>query len=120
MQNPLNRMALCLCLMAAAPFAAQAHGHHHDADLARAAVPDETPQQRYRNAIREAGGGLKVGLAQCREQAAGRKACEAEARSRYQEDMRQAREMLSNPQARPVNEVGGPIRATETVIERRP
>lgn len=119
MMKPLKPMALCLWL-AVAPFAAQAHSHQHEAELARAGVPDETPQQRYRSALREAGGGLKVGLAQCREQAAGRKACEAEARSRYQEDMRLAREMLRNPQARPVNEVGGPIRATETVIEKRP
>jgi hypothetical protein len=34
--------------------------------------------------------------------------------------MAQAREMLRNPQARPVNETGGPIRSTETVTVIRP
>lgn len=92
----------------------------HSASLERADVPDTTPQQRYRSAIREAGGGLKVGLEECRSLVAERKACEAAARARYQEDMAQARAMLRDPQARPVNEVGGPIRSTETVTVIRP
>jgi len=92
----------------------------HTASLERADVPDTTPQQRYRSAIREAGGGLKVSLEECRTLAAERKACEARARARYQADMAEARAMLRNPQAGPVNEVGGPIRSTETVTVTRP
>ncbi len=87
------------------------------AALARTERPDTTPQQRYQSAIREAGGGLKVALEECRGGAAAqRKSCEAEARANYKQDMAQAREMLRNPQARPVNEVGEPIQATETTI----
>jgi hypothetical protein len=89
-----------------------------EASLARGAVPDTTPQQRYQTAIREAGGGLKVSLAECREMAsADRKSCESQARSRYQADMAKARAMLKDPSIGPVNVVGGPIRSTETVYE---
>ncbi|WP_119966213.1 hypothetical protein [Simplicispira lacusdiani] len=109
---------LSLLLASAVPGAALAQSY--DAELARADVPDTTPQQRYRSAIREAGGGLKIGLAECRALPAGRQACEAEARARYQEDMRAAKRMLEDPQARPVNEMGGPIRATETITVTRP
>jgi hypothetical protein len=89
-----------------------------EASLARGAVPDTTPQQRYQTAIREAGGGLKVSLAECREMAAAdRKSCESQARARYQDDMAKARAMLRDPSIGPVNVVGGPIRSTETVYE---
>ena len=118
MPKHLHPILLLLSLAAAMPGVALAQSH--EAELARAAEPDTTPQQRYRSAIREAGGGLKIGLAECRALAAGRQACEAEARARYQEDMRQAKRMLEDPQARPVNEVGGPIRSTETVTIIRP
>ena len=92
----------------------------HTASLERADVPDTTPQQRYRSAIREAGGGLKFSLEEGRALAAERKACEAQARARYQADMAEARALLRNPQAGPVNVVGGPIRSTETVTVIRP
>ena len=89
-----------------------------EASLARGAVPDTTPQQRYQTAIREAGGGLKVSLAECREMAAAdRRSCESQARARYQADMAKARAMLKDPSIGPVNVVGGPIRSTETVYE---
>ncbi|NMM79409.1 hypothetical protein B2J86_00435 [Acidovorax sp. SRB_14] len=85
------------------------------AELMRGERPDTTPQQRYQSAIREAGGGLKVALQECRgEPTAQRKSCEADARANYKQDMAQAQEMLRNPQARPVNEVGQPVQATET------
>lgn len=92
----------------------------HEASLARADLPDLTPQQRYRSALREAGGGLKIGLEECRALAAGRSTCEAQARARYQDDLAAARALLRDPQARPVNEVGGPIRSSETVTVIRP
>ena len=93
-----------------------------EASLARGAVPDTTPQQRYQTAIREAGGGLKVSLEECRAMAAPeRKSCESPARARYQADMAAARAILrGDPNAGPVNVVGGPIRSTEQVYEVKP
>ncbi|MBT9513428.1 MAG: hypothetical protein IV104_13900 [Acidovorax sp.] len=89
-----------------------------EASLARGAVPDSTPQQRYQSAIREAGGGLKVGLEECRVMAAvERRGCETQARTRYQADMAAAKALLKDPSAGPVNVTGGPIRSTETVYE---
>ncbi|WP_026435039.1 hypothetical protein [Acidovorax sp. JHL-9] len=88
-----------------------------EASLIRGAVPDTTAQQRYQSAIREAGGGLKVSLEECKAMPQGkeRQGCEAEARLRYQQDMADARAMRSNPDKGPVNITGGPIRSTETV-----
>lgn len=93
-----------------------------EASLARGAVPDTTPQQRYDTAIREAGGGLKVSLEECRSMAAAeRRSCESQARARYQQDMANARAIRrGDPNAGPVNVVGGPIRSTETVYQVRP
>ena len=93
-----------------------------EAALMRGASPDTTAQQRYQSAIREAGGGLKVSLQECKAVPQGneRKGCEAEARQRYQQDMADARAMRSNPNLGPVNITGGPVRSTETVIEVKP
>jgi len=93
-----------------------------EASLMRGAVPDTTAQQRYQSAIREAGGGLKVSLEECRAMPPGkeRKGCEADARSRYQQDMANARAMRTNPNLGPVNITGGPIRSTETVTTVTP
>lgn len=108
--------ALTLGGLAFAPSVALAQSE--EASLQRGAVPDVTPQQRYQSAIREAGGGLKVSLEECRAMmAAERRACESQARSRYQADMAAAKAMLRDPSAGPVNVVGGPIRSTETVYE---
>lgn len=103
----------------ALPTGALAQGD--EASLARGAVPDTTPQQRYHSAIREAGGGLKVSLEECRAMAAAdRKACESQARARYQAEMAAAKALLKDPSAGPVNVVGGPIRSTETVYVVKP
>jgi hypothetical protein len=92
-----------------------------EASLPRGASPDATPQQRYQTAIREAGGGLKVSLEECRTLVAvERKGCESTARARYKADMDAARAMLRNPDARPVNIVGEPVRGTETTYVIRP
>ena len=110
--------ALTLGALSAASPAAWAQGD--EASLERGAVPDMTPQQRYQSAIREAGGGLKVSLEECRAMVvADRKGCESLARSRYQNDMSAAKAMLRNPSAGPINVVGGPIRSTETIVEIR-
>ena len=113
------RPLLCTSLLAPflmAPLAASAQ--NYDASLERGARPDTTPQQRYQTAIREAGGGLKLSLADCRMQAvAQRKSCEGEARMRYKQDMEKAREMRNNPQAMPYQVESGPVRMTETPIK---
>lgn len=91
------------------------------ASLARGAQPDTTAQQRYQSAIREAGGGLKVAKAECQQEPAqARKACLTEAQARYKEDMAQAKAMLKNPELRPANAVGGPIRSTEVTTVIKP
>jgi len=109
-------VACALGGLLALPTGALAQGD--EASLARGAVPDTTPQQRYQSAIREAGGGLKVSLEECRAMAAAdRKACESQARARYQADMAAAKSLLKDPSPGPVNVVGGPIRSTETVYE---
>ena len=63
--------------------------------LARGAVADMTPQQRYRTAINEAGGGYKLYLAECAGLAtAERTACRREAKAVYDRDMAAARAIL--------------------------
>ena len=121
-QFRLNRIsfgfaaALALGGLLTIPNAAWAQSE--EASLQRGSVPDVTPQQRYQSAIREAGGGLKVSLEECRAlMAAERKSCESQARTRYKADMATAKAMLRDPSAGPVNIVGGPIRSTETVYE---
>lgn len=97
------------------------HAQGDEASLQRGAMADVTPQQRYNTAIREAGGGMKVALEECRTLAASeRRACESQARARYQADMAAAKEFLRNPNARPVNVVGGPIRSTESTYVVKP
>lgn len=123
----MNKLTRCAAFAAASACAivlsvpGAALAQSEEASLARGARPDETPQQRYQTAIREAGGGLKVSLEECRAQApAERKSCQKEAQARYKADMAQAKEMLRNPNARPVNVVGEPVRSTETTITTKP
>lgn len=63
--------------------------------LERGAVEDTTPQQRYRTAINEAGGGYKLYLVECASMpAAERTACRREAKAVYDRDMAAARQIL--------------------------
>lgn len=63
--------------------------------IERGAVADATPQQRYQTAIKEAGGGYKLYLAECAAMAAAeRTACRREAKTLYDRDMAAARAML--------------------------
>ncbi|MDA8520892.1 hypothetical protein [Acidovorax sp. NCPPB 4044] len=111
-------LALAVSAVSAAP---PVPARVDDASLARGGRPDTTAEQRYQSAIREAGGGLKVALEECRQGGApARKACESEARKRYQADMAEARSLRRNPDARPVNVTGGPIKETETRTVVRP
>ncbi len=112
-------IALVVGVSFASPSTVYAQGD--EASLQRGAVADMTPQQRYSTAIREAGGGMKVALEECRTLAAAeRRPCEAQARARYQADMAAAKEFLRNPNARPVNVTGGPIRGTESTYVVKP
>lgn len=95
-----------------------ASAQNYQASLERGAHPDSTPEQRYRTAIREAGGGLKLALAMCREQAGARASCERQARATYQQDMAFARELRRNPDARPTEVPDTPIESTEIVTVR--
>lgn len=107
--------SLAVLMSAPAMVAAQ----NYDASLERGARPDTTAEQRYQTAIREAGGGLKVAMAECRTMPANeRKACTDEAQSNYKKDMALAREMRKNPDARPFSVKGGEVRMTgETPIK---
>lgn len=63
--------------------------------LERGAVADSTPQQKYRTAINEAGGGYKLYLEECATMAAAeRTACRREAKAVYDRDMAAARQLL--------------------------
>ena len=120
--RPASVLVSALALGGALSLPAAAQSQSDEASLARGAVPDTTPQQRYQSAIREAGGGLKVSLEECRAMpTAERKVCESEARARYQADMAAAKALLrGDPSAGPVNVTGGPIRSTETVYVVKP
>lgn len=65
--------------------------------LERGSVADMTPQQRYQTAIKEAGGGYKLYLAECASMAsAERTACRRDAKALYDRDMAAARAILRN------------------------
>ncbi len=114
------------CLLAAG--VAQAQGNlplratEDEAELARGAVPDATPAERYNTALREAHGARKNNLAECRTVAAAeRRACQAQAQEQFKADMAIANQLKANPRARPVKVEGGYPRMTSktTIIERR-
>ena len=64
--------------------------------LAKGAVEDVTPQQKYNTAIREAGGGYKEWLRECNNGPADlRRACSAEAKATYDRDMARAKLILA-------------------------
>lgn len=63
--------------------------------LQRGAVEDVTPQQKYRSAIREAGGAYKESLRDCnRTPGFDRRACTLDAKVAYDRDMAEARLIL--------------------------
>lgn len=95
-----------------------ASAQNYEASLDRGAQPDVSAQQRYQTAIREAGGGLKLSLAACREDAASRKACEREAQTRYREDMNYARALRANPEMQTTGVPNSPIVSTEVITVR--
>lgn len=65
--------------------------------LAKGAIEDVTPQQKYNTAIREAGGGYKEWLRECNNGPAElRRACTAEAKATYDRDMKLAKSILTS------------------------
>lgn len=63
--------------------------------LAKGAIEDVTPQQKYRTAIREAGGGYKEWLRECDHMpTADRGTCRRDAKATYDRDMAQAQWIL--------------------------
>ncbi|MBF9263215.1 hypothetical protein [Paracidovorax cattleyae] len=111
---------LSACIML--PMGAQAAGAGgEDASLARGATPDTTAGQRYQSAVREAGGGLKLSIAECRSgDAASRSACESEARKRYREEMDAAKALLHPPGVRSAKPQPGPNKEPEPRIVGKP
>ena len=83
-----------LSLLAAATFS-HASVESDARSLAGGAVEDVTPQQKYRTAIREAGGGYKEWLRECDQMpSADRRACVLDAKATYDREMAQARLIL--------------------------
>ena len=118
--RPTLALAGALAFFSCAGIAATANAQTDEVSLARGAEPDTTPQQRYHSAIREAGGGLKVSLQECKGlEAAGRRSCEVQARTLYKRDMAKAKQMIRDPSVRPIDVMGGPIRTTESTYEIR-
>ena len=66
-----------------------------DRIVALTVIPDQTPQQRYKTAVGEAAGGLKLNLGACKDvPASERGACAREAQAIYRQDMGNARAIL--------------------------
>ncbi len=89
-----SHAAFVLALLAAAPFS---HGSldSDERSLARGATEDTTSQQKYRTAIREAGGGYKEWLRECDQMpAADRGACKRDAKATYDRVIAQAQLIL--------------------------
>jgi hypothetical protein len=95
MNTPLSSFLASVVLAASASAALAQPVAIEEQLLARGAVADTTPQQRYRTAINEAGGGYKLWLAECAAMAAAeRTACRREAKAVYDRDMAAARAIL--------------------------
>ena len=96
----------CAVVLATALFianAAHSSPTSDDQSLVRGAVEDVTPQQKYRSAIREAGGAYKESLRECdRVMGDERRACTREAKQTYDRDMADAKLFLSPRPSTPV------------------
>jgi len=91
------RAMLLAVLLGASAGAVLASPSSDEQALAKGAIEDVTPQQKYSTAIREAGGGYKEWLRECNNGPAElRRACTAEAKATYDSDMARARMILSS------------------------
>ena len=74
---------------------ANAQEAQYERSLREGAREDVTPQQKYRSAIREAGGALKESMRDCNTMpGADRTNCAREAKATYERDMAEARALL--------------------------
>ncbi len=90
------RATLLAVMLGASVGAALASPSSDEQALAKGAIEDVTPQQKYRTAIREAGGGYKEWLRECSNGAADlRRDCAAEAKATYDRDMKLAKLILT-------------------------
>lgn len=96
--NPLLPLALVASLAAPAALAQdQRVGRNAErGDPVRWYQPDDTPEKKYRTAMKEAAAAKAEALKECRASAQA-KACEAEARRQYEFEVQRAREHLSRP-----------------------
>ena len=95
MTNRLSAFFVSALLLASTSAALSQPVSQEERLLERGAVEDTTPQQKYRTAINEAGGGYKLYLAECASMpATERTACRREAKAVYDRDMATARQIL--------------------------
>ena len=96
--RPLLPLVAVLVLAASPAKAIEEHvGRNAElGDPARWAVPADTPQEKYRTSMQEAAAAKAEALKECRAQAQ-RKACEEDARRRYESEVQRARAQLSRP-----------------------
>lgn len=95
MTNRLSAFVVSALMLASASAALSQPASQEERLLERGAVEDTTPQQKYRTAINEAGGGYKLYLAECASMPASeRAACRREAKAVYDRDMAAARQIL--------------------------
>ena len=92
--NTAGAAVLTCALLSISSFAI-ASPNSDEQSLARGAIEDVTPQQKYRTAIRETGGGYKEWLRECiRLPVAEGRSCRLEAKATYDRDMAQAKLIL--------------------------
>lgn len=95
MSAKFSSLLVSTLLLAAGTAAIAQPAAMEDRLIARSAIADVTPQQKYRTAINEAGGGYKEYLAECASMAAAeRMACRRDAKATYDRDMAAARQIL--------------------------
>lgn len=96
--NPLLPLAL-VAVLATPSALAQEQRVGRNAELgdpARWYQPDDTPEKKYRTAMKEAAAAKAEAVQECRASAQA-KACEAEARRQYDFEVQRARDRLARP-----------------------
>ena len=84
-----------VCALLLNTTSAIASSSSEEQSLARGAIEDVTPKQKYRTAIREAGGGYKEWLRECTHmRTAESHSCRREAKATYDRDMAKAKLIL--------------------------
>jgi len=103
MNHVARKFTRSAAIAAVIMFVAGNHAHaapgadesYFERSLARGSVEDVTPQQKYRSAIREAGGAYKESMRECAQAAGDARSCNREAKAVYERDMAEARRLLA-------------------------